>query len=156
MAPTPELDTSTMVARLGLALAMGAVIGWDRQRAGKAAGMRTHMLISLGSCLFVLLPAGLGAQADALSRAIQGVATGVGFLGGGVILHHARSPGGPAMVQGLTSAAAIWLTAALGVISACGLWRASAVAAGAALLVLVAGKPMEKLLFRGDADDDQT
>jgi putative Mg2+ transporter-C (MgtC) family protein len=114
------------------------------------------MLISLGSCLFVLIPAGLGEHGDALSRAIQGVAAGVGFLGGGVILHHARSPDGHAVVQGLTSAAAIWLTAALGVISACGLWRASALAAGAALLVLVAGKPMEKLFFRGDADDDQS
>lgn len=145
-----------MAARLGLSLLMGAAIGWDRQRAGKAAGMRTHMLISLGACLFVLIPAGLGLNPDAISRAIQGVATGIGFLGAGVILHHGRGSDGPSVVKGLTSAAAIWLTAALGVVSACGLWRASALAAGAALLILVAGKPLEHLFFRRNADDDQT
>jgi putative Mg2+ transporter-C (MgtC) family protein len=156
VSPFGELDTATMAVRMALALVIGGAIGWDRQRAGKAAGIRTHMLISLGACLFVLVPAGLGLNADALSRAIQGVATGIGFLGAGVILHHARSSGRESVVKGLTSAAAIWLTAALGVVSACGLWRTSALAAGAALLILVAGKRLERLLFRRDPDDDQT
>lgn len=151
-----ELEPATVAARLGLALLLGAAIGWDRQRAGKAAGLRTHMLISLGACLFVLVQLGLGPQADALSRTIQGIATGIGFLGGGVILHHANSDEKGKRISGLTSAAAIWATAALGIAAACVLWRTALLAAGAALITLVLVKGAETTLFKPDTDDDQT
>jgi putative Mg2+ transporter-C (MgtC) family protein len=150
-----ELDLTTLASRIGMALLLGGAIGWNRQRAGKAAGLRTHMLISLGSCLFVLVPLSLNAPADALSRTIQGVASGVGFLGGGVILHQARSGDGPAIIKGLTSAAAIWATAALGIVAACGLWRTAGVAIGAALVVLTVAKRLERPMFDDRADNDQ-
>ena len=147
------LDWGTLALRLGVALASGAAIGWDRQRSGKAAGIRTHMLVSLGACLFVLVPAAVG-DPQAVSRGIQGVATGSGFLGGGVILHHMRQDEHNAAIKGLTSAAALWLTAALGIVASCGLWRMVVLAVGAAMLVLTAGKPLERLLFRKLSDDD--
>jgi putative Mg2+ transporter-C (MgtC) family protein len=150
------LDWRTLAVRLGIALVAGAAIGWDRQRAGKSAGMRTHMLVSLGACLFVLVPLGLHASGDAMSRAIQGVATGVGFLGGGVILHHARQDEHTATVKGLTSAAAMWLTAALGIVAAAGLWRIVVLGAASAVLILAVGKPLERALFRKPPDDDQS
>jgi putative Mg2+ transporter-C (MgtC) family protein len=144
---------ATLAARLGVALLAGAVIGWDRQRLGKAAGMRTHMLVSLGAAVLVLVPLGLGAGGDAVSRAIQGVATGVGFLGAGEILHHLRQDGGKATVKGLTSAAATWLTAALGIAAGCGLWRTLALASGATMLILTLVKPLERALFRKPHED---
>jgi putative Mg2+ transporter-C (MgtC) family protein len=145
---------ATLAARLGLALAAGALIGWDRARSGKPAGMRTHMLVSLGSCLFVLGPLGLGVTPDALSRAIQGVATGVGFLGAGEILHYFRQDEQRAKIKGLTSAAALWLTAALGIVAACGLWRTLLLASAAAVLVLTVIKPLERAAFHRSRDDE--
>ena len=148
-------DWATLAVRMGIAILAGAVVGWDRQRVGKSAGMRTHMLVSLGSCLFVMASGGAGGGADALSHAIQGVATGVGFLGGGVILHRSRHDERGATVKGLTSAAAMWLTAALGVASGAGLWRLVGVAALAAVVVLALIKPLERALFSKPDDDDQ-
>jgi putative Mg2+ transporter-C (MgtC) family protein len=103
----------------------------------------------------VMVPATIGAP-DAVSRAIQGVATGVGFLGGGVILHHMKHDEHNTTVKGLTSAAALWITAALGIVAACGLWRMVVMAAAAALLILAVGKPLERVLFRKPADDDES
>ncbi|NET36769.1 MAG: MgtC/SapB family protein [Cyanothece sp. SIO1E1] len=95
--------------RLTLALLVGGVIGWNRQVHGKAAGLRTHMLVSLGAALFVLIPLqiGISQPADALSRVIQGVATGIGFLGAGEILERSRQGSSKPTIKGLTSAAAI-------------------------------------------------
>jgi putative Mg2+ transporter-C (MgtC) family protein len=149
-------DWVTLAARLGVAMAAGAAIGWDRQRAGKAAGLRTHMLVALGACVIVLVPLGMRAGGDALSRAIQGVATGIGFLGAGEILHEMRHGNERARVKGLTSAAALWLTAALGIVAACGLWRTVVLAGASALLILTAGKPLERVLFPGPREDDAT
>jgi putative Mg2+ transporter-C (MgtC) family protein len=148
-------DWATLAARMGIAILAGAVVGWDRQRTGKSAGMRTHMLVSLGSCLFVLATMGGSHGPDSLSHAIQGVATGVGFLGGGVILHRMRHDEHGASVRGMTSAAAIWVTAALGVASGVGLWRLVALAIAAGLLVLALLKPLERALFSKPDDDDQ-
>lgn len=100
-----------LLLRLACAMVAGGVIGWNRHRAGKPAGIGTHSLVALGAGLFVAIPAaGEGVHPDALSRAIQGVAAGVGFLGAGEIF---REPGN-GHVTGLTSAAALWATAALG------------------------------------------
>jgi putative Mg2+ transporter-C (MgtC) family protein len=102
-----------LLVRLVFAAVAGGVIGWNRHRAGKPAGIGTHALVALGSGLFVSVPAGLGADhVDALSRAIQGVAAGLGFLGAGEIF---RDPGTASRVTGLTSAAALWVTGALGI-----------------------------------------
>jgi len=103
-----------LLLRLLFAAVAGGVIGWNRHRAGKPAGTGTHALVALGAGLFVSIPAGFGADhVDALSRAIQGVAAGLGFLGAGEIFRDAV-PG--SHVTGLTSAAALWVTGALGIV----------------------------------------
>ena len=107
-----------MLVRLLLAACAGAAVGWNRHRAGKPAGVGTHALVALGAGLFAAVPALSGAQhLDALSRAIQGVATGIGFLGAGEIF---RDPQDGNRISGLTSAAALWVTAALGIVIGCG------------------------------------
>jgi putative Mg2+ transporter-C (MgtC) family protein len=100
-----------IIVRLLAATLFGAVIGFQRERTGKPAGLRTHTLVSLGAALFVLAPLEGGMGSDGLSRVIQGLATGIGFIGGGAILklHEQRE------IEGLTTAAGIWMTAAIGV-----------------------------------------
>jgi putative Mg2+ transporter-C (MgtC) family protein len=100
-----------VVIRLVAAAAVGAIIGLQRQRAHKPAGLRTHMLVSLGSAVFVLVPLELHVPVGEIGRVVQGVAAGIGFIGAGAILK--RTDEGD--VQGLTTAAGIWLTAAVGV-----------------------------------------
>ncbi len=115
------------VLRLIVAAAAGAVIGWQRQRAGKNAGLRTHMLVSLGAALLVLAPLAADTPVANITRVIQGVAEGLGFIGGGVILKLTAKQ----EVRGLTTAAGLWMTAALGV--SAGLGRYLLVAVGATL-----------------------
>jgi putative Mg2+ transporter-C (MgtC) family protein len=105
--------------RLGLSLVVGAIIGLEREFKHKPAGLRTNMLVSFGSALFILIPLEIGTaqqSSEILGRAISGVITGVGFIGAGTVLGGER-------VRGLTSAAAIWVSSALGVAVACGLWK---------------------------------
>ena len=107
-----------ILLRLGIALVVGIIIGLERETKQKPAGLRTNMLVSFGSALMVLVPIEIGAaqkNVDILGRTISGVITGVGFIGGGTILRESR-------VKGLTSAAAIWVSAALGITVGCGLW----------------------------------
>jgi putative Mg2+ transporter-C (MgtC) family protein len=102
-----------LLVRLVFAAVAGGVIGWNRHRAGKPAGTGTHALVALGAGLFVAIPVSAGADhIDAVSRTIQGVAAGIGFLGAGEIF---RDSGPGSRVTGLTSAAALWATAALGI-----------------------------------------
>ncbi len=108
-------DVIVVGARLVAAALFGGIIGYERERAGKAAGLRTHMLVSLGAALFVLAAAQVDFNTDGLSRIIQGLVTGIGFLGGGAILKSKEGHN----IEGLTTAAGIWLTAGIGV--ACGL-----------------------------------
>jgi putative Mg2+ transporter-C (MgtC) family protein len=98
------------VARLGLAALLGAVIGFQRERVHSVAGLRTHMLVSMGAAFFVLAAIQAGASAADVSRVIQGLTAGVGFLGAGAIL----KMGDKGQVHGLTTAASIWLIAAIG------------------------------------------
>jgi putative Mg2+ transporter-C (MgtC) family protein len=108
-----------VVVRVIVAAALGGLLGAERERAGKAAGLRTHMLVALGAALFVLFPAEAGMSLGDLSRVIQGVATGIGFIGAGTILKHVEHD----QVHGLTTAASIWLTAAIGMAVGAGrLW----------------------------------
>lgn len=122
--------------RLFFAALVGGVIGYERERAGKAAGLRTHMLVSVGAAIFVIAPMELGFEPDALSRIIQGLVTGIGFLGAGAILKDRNK----ANVEGLTTAAGIWLTAGLGVAVGLG-------AVGMALLCVVLAWIILKTLF---------
>jgi putative Mg2+ transporter-C (MgtC) family protein len=104
-------ETLRVCIRLVAALLAGAVIGLQRERSGKAAGLRTHMLVSLGTVVFVIGGAEIGMEQDALSRVIQGLATGIGFIGAGAILKMESKR----EIHGLTTAAGIWMTAAIGV-----------------------------------------
>ena len=130
--PVPQ--DAEQLLRLGLAVVCGYAVGVNRLHAGHRhpGGVRVHVLVALSACLFALAAGGGGGHSDAASRAIQGVATGVGFLGAGEILvdPDRRGRDGP-VVRGLTSAAAVWFTAALGVTVAAG----SAFLAGSALTV---------------------
>jgi putative Mg2+ transporter-C (MgtC) family protein len=134
--------------RLGAAVIVGGLIGWNRQISGKPAGLRTHMLVSLGAALIVLIPvqANPAHSADGLSRAIQGVATGIGFLGAGEILHRPSAKGNGETVKGLTSAAALWTTAALGMVSGCGLWATSIIGTVLVLFILTVVQHLEKYI----------
>ena len=109
-----------ITVRLLIAAVLGGILGFERESKGKAAGVRTHMLVAMGSALFVLLPSQMGMDIADLSRVVQGVVAGVGFLCAGIILKH-NAAGGDEHVQGLTTAAGLWLTAAIGM--ACGLGR---------------------------------
>jgi putative Mg2+ transporter-C (MgtC) family protein len=100
-----------VLIRLAAATLLGAVVGIQRERAGKPAGLRTHMLVTLGTAVFVLACSGVGMSSDGLSRVIQGVVTGIGFIGAGSILKLNEERD----VQGLTTAAGVWMTAAVGV-----------------------------------------
>jgi putative Mg2+ transporter-C (MgtC) family protein len=97
-------------ARLLLAAGLGGLLGYERRRHGKAAGLRTHMLVALGAALFIQAPVQAGAATADLTRVVQGIATGIGFVGAGAIL----KLGEPVQVRGLTTAASVWLTAAVG------------------------------------------
>ncbi|MBW4577363.1 MAG: MgtC/SapB family protein [Aphanothece sp. CMT-3BRIN-NPC111] len=123
------------------------MIGWNRQLSGKPAGLRTHMLVSLGAALIVLIPLQTSGShsPDAVSRAIQGVATGVGFLGAGEILHESVQGTNKPQIKGLTSAAALWTTAALGMVTGCGLWLTSLTGTLLVLLILTVVKRLERL-----------
>src|SRR5688500_1713477 len=106
----PDLPELEIVLRLLTAFACGAVIGLNREFQGKPAGFRTFGLVSIGSAVIVIvMEMEFGTGADAVSRVIQGVLTGIGFLGAGVIFRGQS----PDQVEGLTTAAAVWLTAGL-------------------------------------------
>ncbi len=99
------------VIRLVAAMLLGAIVGYERERAGKAAGLRTHMLVAMGSALFVISCGASEMSMDGLSRVIQGIATGIGFIGAGAILKRQDER----EIEGLTTAAGIYMTAATGV-----------------------------------------
>jgi putative Mg2+ transporter-C (MgtC) family protein len=123
---------ASVAFRLVAAAVLGGVVGAEREWVGKAAGLRTHMLVSLGAALFVLAPAEGGLAEGDTSRIIQGVAAGIGFIGAGTILKREDRE----EIQGLTTAASIWLTAAIGVAVAVGpVWLPIACAV-CALLIL--------------------
>jgi putative Mg2+ transporter-C (MgtC) family protein len=133
-----------ILLRLGFATLIGGVIGADRELRGKPAGLRTLALVALGSALVTvtILELSAGGNADPVSRAIQGIIAGVGFLGAGTIMRGRDSD----TVSGLTTAASIWLVASLGIACGSGYWRAALITTFLALLVLVLGGPFEEFL----------
>lgn len=113
----PDVATMTMISVRVLAAALlGAVIGWEREQKGRAAGLKTHILVAVGSALFVLAPTLAGVGQGDNTRVMQGIVSGIGFLGAGAIL---RSRDGE-RVEGLTTAASIWMTAAIGMAAGMG------------------------------------
>ncbi len=125
-----------MVLRLLLAVVLGAGIGYQRERSKKPAGLRTHILIALGAALFTIVSIfGFGDKGDP-SRVAAGVVAGIGFLGAGVIFRAMRGD----TPMGLTTAASIWLVAAVGVSAGAGLYLVSVVVAVVAALILMIPK----------------
>ena len=129
------------MSRLGAAALVGALVGGERQLRGSPAGLRTHMLVSLGAAIVIALCD--GGSPDATSHVIQGVATGIGFLCAGEILHRVRE--GQEAVRGLTSAASLWVTAALGMSAALGRWALVVVGGVATLVTLSLVQGLERV-----------
>jgi putative Mg2+ transporter-C (MgtC) family protein len=129
-------NTTRILTRLLLAALLGGVLGYEREHQGKAAGTRTHMLVAMGAALCVLVPQQGGMAIADLSRVMQGIVTGIGFLGAGAIIKHRSDD-----VRGLTTAAGIWMTASIGI--ACGLGReATAVLSTLLALIVLAVIPL--------------
>ncbi|HEX5872371.1 MAG TPA: MgtC/SapB family protein [Longimicrobium sp.] len=138
-----------IVLRLGAATLIGCALGLNREIRGKPAGMRTHALVALGTALVTLTGMVLAGQdgefdSNSVSRVIQGVVAGIGFLGGGTIL---KSDSGE-QISGLTTAASLWVVACLGIACGVGLWLMALVALALALIVLIAGEAVERVLHR--------
>lgn len=148
--------------RLTLAMLVGCIIGYNREKGGRPAGMRTFMLVSMGSALFVMIPLQAEgdssfAAANALSRTIQGVTTGVGFLGAGLILQQSGKKTDVPKVRGLTTAATVWIAAALGAAIGCGLWQMGLLGALLTLGTLSGVKRLRRSLqpkSQSSLDDD--
>lgn len=138
-----DLDYLLQVAsKVGLALVVGIVLGLNRWLHHKSAGIRTHSLVAIGSALLMLLMESYeGFDSQAMSRVIQGLITGVGFLGAGVIIHLDRAR----KVHGLTTAASIWVCAILGAVIGAGRYELALIALGSVMMVLVLGGYIEKI-----------
>ena len=136
------LTYSDVVARLGFAMLCGAALGLNREFHGKPAGVRTQGLVALGAALATLVSVFIVGPGDlaAVTRTIQGIVAGVGFLGAGVIMRGNDS----ATVHGLTTAAVTWLSACLGIACGAGTWLIAATALGLTLVLLVIGGPFER------------
>jgi putative Mg2+ transporter-C (MgtC) family protein len=137
------MDTLDIALRLLAATLAGAAFGLNRELHSKPTGVRTLGLVGLGSALAVMAGAEVGGGEGA-TRVIQGIVTGIGFLGAGVILR----PSSGFHIHGLTTAASTWLTACIGVACALAAWRIVAVALVLAFTVLIIGGPIEKALHR--------
>jgi putative Mg2+ transporter-C (MgtC) family protein len=127
--------------RLALAVLFGAGIGINRERMGKPAGLRTHALGALGGALFTIVGLILSVgDPSAPSRVLQGITAGIGFIGAGVIMRRPEEND----VHGLTTAAAIWVVAAIGVAVGAGLWRTGLIVLALALFILVVGEVIDR------------
>jgi putative Mg2+ transporter-C (MgtC) family protein len=134
----PDASEATrIVLRLSMALLLGAAIGYERERRGKDAGLRTHMLVSLGAAIFVLVPLQSGMDLSDVSRVLQGIISGIGFLGAGAIIKLDRDR----EILGLTTAASIWVAAGIGIAAGMGRESTAVVSTIAALFILVVLAP---------------
>lgn len=141
----PDLrQLAHVVIRMIAATLLGAVVGIQREKAGKPAGLRTHILVCLGTAVFVLACSGVGMSLEGVSRVIQGIVTGIGFVGAGSILKLSRQR----EIQGLTTAAGIWMTSAIGVAVGLGSLGVALLATVATLIVLALSGPLDSLLDR--------
>ncbi len=154
------IDDGTVIVRILIAAALGGVIGLERELKDQPAGLRTHMLVALGACLFALVSAvGFeefqrsaqgqnGALRVDVTRVASQIVVGIGFLGGGTILRHGGN------VRGLTTAASLWVTAAVGLAVAVGFYLGALVTAALAVISLAFLKPLERRLVDNTSKDD--
>jgi putative Mg2+ transporter-C (MgtC) family protein len=145
-----------LIERLCLAALLGAILGFEREWRQKNAGLKTNILIAMGSALFTLMSIDLSASAGGdATRVASQIVTGIGFLGAGAIM---RTGAG---IRGLTTAAMIWVNAAIGVACGGGEFRLAIIATGVTLVVLLVMTPLEKALDRhlknrrGRDEDDE-
>ena len=136
------MSTGDLIARLLLAAGFGAALGLEREFRQKPAGLRTNTLIALGSALFTIMSIRMGAMNGTADRIAAQIVTGIGFLGAGAIL---RSRGG---VHGMTTAATIWVNAAIGIAAGAGDFVMAGVAAAITLVVLAVLLPIERYFER--------
>jgi putative Mg2+ transporter-C (MgtC) family protein len=125
-------QVTRITLRLLVAAILGGLLGYERERQGKSAGVRTHMLVAIGAALFVLIPQQAGASSTDLSRVLQGLIAGVGFLGAGAIIMGTKD----VETRGLTTAAGIWVTAAIGMAAGMGRESTAVLSTVIALIVL--------------------
>jgi putative Mg2+ transporter-C (MgtC) family protein len=141
-----------VLLRVITATLLGAVIGFEREKAGKPAGLRTHILVCLGTAVIVLACSGARMDLDGLSRVIQGIVTGIGFIGAGSILKLDDQRD----IQGLTTAAGIWMTAGIGIACGLGTLGLALISTGLTLIVLWVLRVMEaRALARAEKEKKQ-
>jgi putative Mg2+ transporter-C (MgtC) family protein len=131
-----------VILRILLAALLGGFLGFEREEKGKAAGLRTYMLVTLGSAFFVLVAQQAGMASDGVSRVLQGLLAGIGFIGAGTILKQDEK----GRIKGLTTAAGLWMTAAVGVAVGLGHIASAFLATASALLVMYALGKIERWL----------
>jgi putative Mg2+ transporter-C (MgtC) family protein len=136
-----SVSETTVAVRLLLAVLISGLLGFERELKGQVAGLRTHVLVAIGACLFTLVGAfAFDSEHADVTRIASQVVVGIGFSGGGAIVRHGTS------VRGLTTAANLWVSAAIGVSVGVGFYVAAAIAAGLALVVLTGLKAVEHWL----------
>jgi len=142
-------DWTAMLARLAVAVALGAVIGWEREGRNRGAGLRTNMMVSLGACVFMVLGLKFAETNDSadVAKVVAGIVGGVGFLGAGAIIQF------KGQVRGLTTAAGIWTCAAIGATAGSGLYSLALMTSLAALVILLALYPLKEEIKK-DEDED--
>jgi putative Mg2+ transporter-C (MgtC) family protein len=133
-----------VLIRLLAAMILGGIIGIQRERSGKEAGFRTHMLVCLGTAVFVITCSSVGMAFDAMSRVIQGLATGIGFIGAGTILKLESEE----EIKGLTTAAGIWMTAAIGITVGLGAIGVALISTVLAMIILALAQPIEDFVHK--------
>lgn len=138
-------ELAVVLIRLLAAIILGAAIGIEREVAGKAAGVRTHILVTLGTTIFVLACERFGMTSDGLSRVIQGIVTGIGFIGAGTIIKLSEEVD----VRGLTTSAGIWIAAAIGVTVGLGGVGLAAIVTVLTLLVLTLAVVLDNWINKG-------
>ena len=153
------IGDGTVAIRVLIAALLGAAIGLERELRDQPAGLRTHMLVALGSCLFTLVSAyGFHAAASApstqairadVTRIASQIVVGIGFLGGGTILRHGGT------VRGLTTAATLWVVAAIGLATGVGFYSSALMVTGVAILSLEGLKPLERWIARNVKKEDE-
>jgi len=134
-------EVTQLVVRLLVAAFLGGLLGLERELQGKAAGIRTHMLVAASSALIVVVPLQMGLDGEALSRVLQGLLAGIGFLCAGAILKLEREE----QVTGLTTAASVWMTSAIGIAAGLGRETTAALATLLVLFILWLERPLQRL-----------
>jgi putative Mg2+ transporter-C (MgtC) family protein len=132
-----------VMLRMFTAVALGGLVGLEREAAGKAAGLRTHSLVTLGAAVVMMVASSMSMSAADQSRVIQGLVTGIGFIGGGAILKITDER----RIQGITTASGIWMTASIGIAVGAGKLTIAVIATGLTFVVLSILRALEERLF---------